>query len=88
MGAALSHLVALGLKQPVSLSLLAAAQLGVPVAAATVGTQLGVLRPGEAAALMLGALVTIAVAVAGGALAARAGLVTTSPRPTAGAPVA
>jgi hypothetical protein len=58
------------------------------VAAATVGTQLGVLRPGEAAALMLGALVTIAVAVAGGALAARAGLVTTSPRPTAGAPVA
>ncbi|GGO89287.1 hypothetical protein GCM10011584_18350 [Nocardioides phosphati] len=87
-GAALTHLVALAVKQPLSLSLLAAAQLGVPVAAATVGTQLGVLRPGEAAALMLGALVTIAVAVAGGALAARSGLVTTSPRPATGAPVA
>ncbi|TCJ29461.1 cation:proton antiporter [Nocardioides jejuensis] len=87
-GAVLAHLVALALRQPVSLALLAAAQLGVPVAAATVGTQLGVLRPGEAAALMLGALVTIAVAVAGGALAARAGLVATAPHEPAGAPVA
>jgi Kef-type K+ transport system membrane component KefB len=54
---------------------LAAAQLGVPVAAATVGTQLGVLAPGEAAALVLGALVTIAVAVASASAAVRAGLV-------------
>lgn len=87
-GAVLTHLVGVALRQPVSLTLLSAAQLGVPVAAATVGSQLGVLRPGEAAALMLGALVTIAVAVAGGAVAARAGLVTTAPRETAGAPVA
>ena len=57
------------LGQPVPLGLLACAQLGVPVAAATVGGQLGVLRPGEAAALMLGALVTIGLAVLGGALA-------------------
>jgi hypothetical protein len=63
-------------RQPSPVGLLAAAQLGVPVAAATVGTQLGVLRPGEPAALILGALVTIAVAVVGGGLAARSGLTT------------
>ena len=50
--------------QPVPLAMLTAAQLGVPVAAATVGTQLGLLGPGEAPALLLGALVTIAVAAA------------------------
>lgn len=77
VGACLAHLVGRLLGQPVPLGMLAAAQLGVPVAAATVGTQLGVLRPGEAAALMLGALVTIGIAVAGGVLAARAGMVRT-----------
>jgi Kef-type K+ transport system membrane component KefB len=74
-GAALAHLTVGGTGQPASLGLLASAQLGVPVAAATIGSQLQVLRPGEASALMLGALVSIAVAVAGGSLAARAGLV-------------
>ncbi|QAY70404.1 cation:proton antiporter [Xylanimonas protaetiae] len=74
LGAAVAHLAGRLLRQPASLGLLAAAQLGVPVSAATVGTQLGVLRPGEAAAFMLGALVTIGVAVAGGGLAARAGM--------------
>ncbi|GAB3854557.1 cation:proton antiporter [Nocardioides maradonensis] len=81
VGAALAHLVPLVLKQPPSLDLLSAAQLGVPVAAATVGSQLGVLRPGEPSALMLGALVTIALAVVGGGLAARAGLVADVPKP-------
>ena len=52
---------------PLSFGLLSAAQLGIPIAAATIGTQLRVLAPGEAAALLLGALVTIAVtAVASG----------------------
>ncbi|MDO7867969.1 cation:proton antiporter [Nocardioides jiangxiensis] len=88
LGAAATHLVARALGQPLALSLLAAAQLGVPVAAATVGTQLGVLRPGESAALMLGALVTIGIAVAGGALAVRAGMVATPPRESREAPVA
>jgi Kef-type K+ transport system membrane component KefB len=74
LGAALAHLVPLALGQPAALDLLSAAQLGVPVAAATVGGQLDVLRPGEASALMLGALVTIGLAVLGGGLAARAGL--------------
>ena len=66
VGACLTHLMGRLLGQPIPLALLASAQLGVPVAAATVGTGLGVLIPGEAAALMLGALVTIAVAVFGG----------------------
>jgi len=70
--AALTHVVGGRLlAQPVPWGLLAAAQLGVPVAAATIGTQLGVLRPGEPSALMLGALVTIGLAVLGGGLAAR-----------------
>jgi Kef-type K+ transport system membrane component KefB len=57
--------------QPLPYGVLAAAQLGVPVAAATLGTQLHLLVPGEAAALLLGALITIAAAAAAGALAAR-----------------
>jgi Kef-type K+ transport system membrane component KefB len=58
--------------QQTSLGVLAAAQLGVPVAAATLGTQLHELKPGEAAALMLGALLTIAAGAVSGGLAARA----------------
>ncbi|HET8988538.1 MAG TPA: cation:proton antiporter, partial [Humibacillus sp.] len=46
--------------QPWPTALITAAQLGVPVAAATLGTTLGLLGPGEAPALLLGALVTIA----------------------------
>jgi Kef-type K+ transport system membrane component KefB len=86
VGAVVAHLVGRLVHQPVSLALLAGAQLGVPVSAATVGAQLGVLRPGEAAALMLGAMVTIAVAVAGGGLAVKAGLLapTSSGAPTTG----
>jgi Kef-type K+ transport system membrane component KefB len=72
--------------QPVSIGLLASAQLGVPVSAVTIGTQLGLLQRGEASALILGALVTIALATIGGALAARSGLV--SPPPPTGPPSA
>jgi Kef-type K+ transport system membrane component KefB len=70
-GAALAHLAAVALRQPPAYALLASAQLGVPVAAATVGHQLHVLAPGEGAALVLGALVALALTVTGGALAAR-----------------
>ena len=77
VGAALVHLVWAVVpvaheRQPVGLALLAAAQLGVPVAAATVGTQLDVLRDGESAAFLLGALITIALTVLGANLATRA----------------
>jgi Kef-type K+ transport system membrane component KefB len=75
LGATVAHLAVRPTGQPTSLGLLATAQLGVPVAAATVGTQLHVLVPGEASALMLGALVSIGVAVLGGSLGAGAGLV-------------
>jgi len=75
LGAIVVHALmrVVGAKLP--LVLLAAAQLGVPVAAATVGTQIGVLKSGEPAALILGALVTIAAATAAGGMAVRAGLV-------------
>jgi Kef-type K+ transport system membrane component KefB len=49
-------------RQPLAIGVLASAQLGVPVAAATLGAQLKLLKPGEPAALILGALITIAVA--------------------------
>jgi Kef-type K+ transport system membrane component KefB len=70
-GAVLSHSLTRLTGQPLSLSSLAAAQLGVPVAAATVGTSLNVLQPGESSALILGALVTIAVATVAAGTAAR-----------------
>jgi Kef-type K+ transport system membrane component KefB len=71
LGAVAAHASMRVAGQPLAAGGLAGAQLGVPVAAATVGTQLGVLRPGEPAALILGALVTIGVAVLCGALMAR-----------------
>lgn len=74
-GAVAAHAAMRVTGQPLVLGGLAAAQLGVPVGAATIGTQLHVLTTGEAAALILGALVTIGVAVACAAAAARAGLV-------------
>jgi Kef-type K+ transport system membrane component KefB len=57
--------------QPLPLALVTCAQLGVPVAAASLGRSSGVLRPGEDAALLVGALVTILVtAVVSGRVAA------------------
>ena len=84
VGGVLAHLAMRLFGQPGSIATLTSAQLGVPVAAATVGSQLHVLAAGEAAALILGALVTIGASTVGGALAARAGLVapvTGKPRP-------
>ncbi|WP_256939942.1 hypothetical protein [Arthrobacter sp. BF1] len=62
LGALAVHASMRLLGQELPLGLLAASQLGVPVAAATIGIQQGLLAPGEPAALVLGALVTIAVA--------------------------
>ncbi|MEP7016602.1 MAG: cation:proton antiporter [Actinomycetota bacterium] len=75
LGAVLSHSLARVTGQPLSLSWLAAGQLGVPVAAAALGTSLNVLEPGEPAALVLGALVTVAVAAIAGGAAVRQGRV-------------
>jgi Kef-type K+ transport system membrane component KefB len=74
-GAVVAHAAMRLTGQRLPLAAMASAQLGVPVAAATVGTQLHLLRPGEPGALILGALITVAAAVACGGLAARAGLV-------------
>ncbi|MHA6764968.1 cation:proton antiporter [Streptacidiphilus sp. PAMC 29251] len=74
LGAVVVHAAVRATGQPLAVGVLAAAQLGVPVAAATLGSQLGLLAPGEAAALMLGALVTIAAATVAGSVAVRAGL--------------
>ena len=71
LGAVLAHCAGRLLGQPLTLAVLSAAQLGVPVAAATIGTQEHLLVAGEASALMLGALLTIACTSIAGALAAR-----------------
>ncbi|HVV75843.1 MAG TPA: cation:proton antiporter [Mycobacteriales bacterium] len=71
-GAVVTHVAMRVSRQPVPVGALCAAQVGVPVAAATLGTQLNLLAPGQPAALILGALLTIAVSIAsGGVLAPR-----------------
>ncbi len=57
--------------EPLPLAVAASAQLGVPVAAATIGKQTGLLSAGEPAALILGALVSIAALTVSTAVAAR-----------------
>jgi Kef-type K+ transport system membrane component KefB len=71
LGAVLAHCAGRLLGQPVTLGVVSAAQLGVPVAAATIGTEEHLLVTGEASALMFGALLTIACTSIAGALAAR-----------------
>jgi len=71
VGAVVTHGLMRATGQPIPLAVLAAGQLGVPVGAAALGEQLHLLAPGEAAALLLGALVTIAAVAVAGARAAR-----------------
>jgi Kef-type K+ transport system membrane component KefB len=73
VAAVLAHGLMRLLHQPITFATLAAAQIGVQAAAVTVGTQLHVLERGEAAAMMLGALVTIGAAAVAAAIAARQG---------------
>lgn len=79
IGALVTHGAMRLLGQPLALSALAAAQLGVPVAAVTVGTQLHLLRTGEPSALVLGGLLTIVVATVAGSLRARGEAKRTAP---------
>jgi Kef-type K+ transport system membrane component KefB len=71
VGAVLAHCAGRVLGQPLTLAALAAAQLGVPVAAATLGIEQHLLADGEPSALILGALITIGVTSVAGALAKR-----------------
>lgn len=84
VGAVLTHLVPRLFGQPVAIGGLAAAQLGVPVAAAALGTQAHLLADGEPAALLLGALVTVGVVAVAAGRAARAQVAETGPDPSAG----
>jgi Kef-type K+ transport system membrane component KefB len=79
VGALFAHLVGVLTGQRVSMAALSCAQLGVPVAAATLATQLGLLGPGEAPAMILGALITVGVAALAGGAAARGQAASASP---------
>jgi Kef-type K+ transport system membrane component KefB len=61
VGAVIAHAATVLTGQPLPVGVLAAAQLGVPVSAATLGTQLDLMSPAEAPAILLGALVTLAM---------------------------
>ena len=86
LGAVLAHGAVRALGQPLALGALASAQLGVPIAAATLGTQLHLLKPGQPVALVLGALVTILIAAFAGARLARRSA-TPDPHPGPAPPV-
>lgn len=59
--ACLVHAVGALTKQPPSLAVLTASQLGVPAAAAAIGTSAGILLPGENASILIGAIGTLIV---------------------------
>ncbi len=60
-GAIISHLVVTLTGTPRDLAVASAAQLGIPAAIVTVGQSTGILNSGQNAAIMLGAMITIAV---------------------------
>lgn len=61
VGTVVVHAATRLLGQPLPLAVLAGAQLGVPVAAVAIGTTSHLLRPGEGAAILAAALVTVAI---------------------------
>jgi Kef-type K+ transport system membrane component KefB len=71
LGTLAVHAAARLLGQPLPLTVLAAAQLGVPVAAVAIGTRAGLLRPGEGGAILAAALVSIGAASWASSQAAR-----------------
>ncbi|WP_426625259.1 cation:proton antiporter [Leifsonia sp. McL0607] len=74
VGAVLAHLASRAAGLPWTQAVASAGQLGVPVAAVTLGLQTHALAPGEGSAILLGALVCVATsAVSVAAVARRAG---------------
>lgn len=71
LGGVLAHCAGRLLGQPLTYAVMSSTQLGVAVAAATIGTQQHLLAPGEASALMFGSLLTIACTSIAGAIAVR-----------------
>jgi Kef-type K+ transport system membrane component KefB len=70
LGGVLAHCVGRLLGQPFTFGVMSSTQLGVAVAAATIGTQQHLLAAGEASALMFGSLLTIAATSVAGVMAA------------------
>ncbi|WP_406816715.1 cation:proton antiporter [Mycobacterium sp. M23085] len=70
LGGVLAHCVGRLVGQPLSYAVMSSTQLGVAVAAVTIGTQQHLLAAGEASALMFGSLLTIACTSIAGAVAA------------------
>jgi hypothetical protein len=85
-GTLLVHAAMRLLGQPLPLAVLSASQLGVPVAAVTIGAQSHLLQPGEGAAMLLGALITIAASAIAGRTAAAAQDAAANPSGTRPAP--
>lgn len=71
VAAVTAHVAARAAGVPWLLTLVSAGQLGVPIAAVTLGIETGVLLPGEDAAILLGAVVTVVVVVAAATTVAR-----------------
>lgn len=69
VGALIAHLFCALMHQHPLWAVIAAAQLGVPIAAATIGAETGALAAGEQAALVLGAIITIGALAAAAAVA-------------------
>lgn len=69
--AVVAHLAGRAAGLPWIQAVASAGQLGVPVAAVTLGIQTGVLAPGEDAGILLGALITVAVSAVATGRAAR-----------------
>lgn len=61
LAAVMVHGVMWPTRQPLALAVATSAQMGVPAAAVALGTTQGTLLPGEGAAILLGALVTIGI---------------------------
>lgn len=59
VGAVLTHTATVILHQPLPLAVASSVQLGVPVAAVTIGQSTGLLTAGQGGAIMLAALITI-----------------------------
>ena len=75
LSALIAHLTSRAVGLPWGQAAAATGQLGVPVAAVTLGIQTNSLAPGEDAAIILGALVTVAIAaIAVGVIARRSTL--------------
>ena len=85
IGAVVAHLAARAAGLPWVQAVAACGQLGVPIAAVALGIQTGALVPGEGAAILLGALLTVLIATMATAAAARRGSV---PPAGAGRPAA